>query len=107
MEKLAVLVERSQQRDEVAYAAIIEQFKNMAYGYAFSIVGDFHWSQDIAQDAFIETWECLHTLRNPRAFPGWFKRIVFKHCERFLRGNWTILQHWRYEATQRIESFAQ
>ncbi len=57
----------------------------MAYGCAYSIVGDFHLAQDIAQDAFVEAYRHLSDLRTPEAFPGWFRRIVLKCCDRTTR----------------------
>ena len=57
----------------------------MAYGYAYSILGDFHLAEDAAQEAFIEAYRCLASLRDVDAFPGWFRRIVHKHCDRLTR----------------------
>lgn len=85
MSIMVELIKQSQKGNESAFAAVIERFKNMAYGYAVSIIGDFHWAEDAAQEAFIEAWTCLPQLRAPEAFSSWFKKIVFKHCERFLR----------------------
>ena len=58
----------------------------MAYGYAYAILGDFQLAQDAAQEAFIEAYRQLADLKEPKAFPGWLKRIVFKHCDRLTRG---------------------
>jgi RNA polymerase sigma factor (sigma-70 family) len=58
----------------------------MAYGCSYSILGDFVLAQDAAQEAFIEAYRDLPKLRQPAAFPGWFRRIVFKHCDRLTRG---------------------
>ncbi len=45
----------------------------------------FHLAEDAAQEAFVGAWTELPRLREPAAFPGWFKRIVFMRCSRFLR----------------------
>ncbi|MHC4648025.1 MAG: sigma-70 family RNA polymerase sigma factor, partial [Planctomycetota bacterium] len=42
-------------------------------------------AEDAAQDAFIEAYERLGELRNPAAFPGWFRKVLFKQCDRVLR----------------------
>ena len=57
----------------------------MAVGYAFSLTGDFHLAEDAAQDAFMGAYLDIGSLREGAAFPGWFRRIVFKHCDRITR----------------------
>ncbi|MBI1926809.1 sigma-70 family RNA polymerase sigma factor [Candidatus Poribacteria bacterium] len=86
MENLKSLVIRAQAGDLDAYSTLVQQFQDMAVGYACSILGDFHLAQDAAQEAFIEAYNNLSKLREPVAFPGWFRRIVFKHCDRLTRG---------------------
>ena len=85
MEELRSLVTRAYGGDPDAYGRIVRRFQDMAYGYAYSILSDFHLAEDAAQEAFIEGYRCLSNLRNPAAFPGWFRRIVFKHCDRLRR----------------------
>ncbi len=57
----------------------------MAFGYAYSILGDLHAAEDAAQEAFLEAYRCLSRLRCPAAFPGWFRKIVLKSCDRLTR----------------------
>jgi len=57
----------------------------MGYGYAFSILGDVQLAEDATQEAFVEAYRSLPTLRHPEAFAAWFRRIVFKYCDRILR----------------------
>jgi RNA polymerase sigma factor (sigma-70 family) len=85
MEELAQLVVRAQSGDIAAYTGIVQRFQHMAYGYASSLLGNFTWAEDAAQEAFIDAYRYLPDLREPAAFPGWFRRIVFKHCDRLLR----------------------
>jgi len=85
VEELRTLVERARTGDLEAYGEIVRRFQDMAYGYAYSLLGDFHLAQDAAQEAFVQAYRDLTALREPAAFPGWFRRIVFKHCDRILR----------------------
>ena len=55
-------------------------------GYAYSILGDFHLAEDAVQEAFIEAYPIISKVYDPVAFPGWFRRIIFKHCNRLTRG---------------------
>ena len=85
MDELRPLVERAQKGDLEAYGEIVRRFQDMAYGYAYSILGDFHLAQDAAQEAFVQAYRDLSALRLPAAFPGWLRKIVFKHCDRLTR----------------------
>ena len=86
MEELGSLIKRAQAGDLDAYGVIVRQFQDMAVGYAYSILGDFHLAQDAVQEAFIEAYPILSRVYGPLAFPGWFRRIIFKHCNRLTRG---------------------
>jgi len=68
-----------------AYGRLVERFRDMACGYAYAIVGDFHLAEDVAQEAFIAAFDKLGQLRKPEAFPGWFRRIVRSECGRATR----------------------
>ncbi len=85
MEELRTLVVQAQAGSSGAYDRIVERFQDMAVGYAYSILGDFHLAEDAAQEAFVGAYADLHTLRDPAAFPGWFRRIVFMRCSRLTR----------------------
>jgi RNA polymerase sigma factor (sigma-70 family) len=85
-ESISLLVKRARSGDLEAFAQLIGRFQAMAYGYAYSILGDFPLAQDATQEAFLEAHRKLDDLREPAAFPGWFRRIVFKYCDRIARG---------------------
>jgi RNA polymerase sigma factor (sigma-70 family) len=69
----------------VAFDAIVMTFQDMAYACAYAVLGDFHLAEDASQQAFITAWQKIHQLREPAAFPGWFKRIVLTECHRMTR----------------------
>lgn len=79
------LVNRAKDNDPAAFTELVQRFQDMATGYAFSLLGDFHLAQDAAQEAFLEVSRHLHQLRLPQAFPGWLRKAVFKHCDRIRR----------------------
>jgi RNA polymerase sigma factor (sigma-70 family) len=84
--ELATLVNASRAGDADAYAEIVRRFERMARATGCALLGDVHRAEDAAQDAFIEAFYALPQLRDAAAFPGWFRRIVFKQCERQMRG---------------------
>jgi len=90
--ELERLVRLSQAGDAEAYTQIVERFQNMALGYAYAFLNDYPQAQDAAQEAFIEAYHSVASLRKPLAFPAWFKRILFKHCDRLVRGKRPALE---------------
>ncbi len=85
MDELRTQVVAAQHGDAEAFGEIVERFRAMAVATGYAMLGDVHLAQDAAQDAFIEAYLSLHALREPAAFPGWFRRIVHKNADRQLR----------------------
>ena len=83
---LPTLVRAAQAGDLDAFGQVVQRFQDLAYAVAYTVVGDAHLAQDAAQEAFIEAFLCLASLREPAAFPGWFRRIVVKRADRLVRG---------------------
>jgi RNA polymerase sigma factor (sigma-70 family) len=69
-----------------AFCELVRSFQDMAYACAYAVLGDFHLAEDAAQEAFISAWQKLGQLREPEAFPGWFRRVVLTECNRLSRG---------------------
>jgi len=68
-----------------AFGELVIRFQDMAFACAFAVLGDAYLAQDTAQEAFVVAWQKLAQLREPAAFPGWFKRIVLTQCSRLTR----------------------
>lgn len=90
MNDLAALVTRAQHGDAEAYETLVRRFQDMAVGYSYAVLGDLQLAEDAAQEAFIAAYYDLGALREPAAFPGWFRRIVFKYADRLRRGKQTL-----------------
>src|SRR5690349_13582204 len=86
MSDVGLLVEAVRQGDLDAFNAVVRRFQGMAYAVAYDRVGDAHLAEDAAQEAFLEAYFALTSLREPAAFPGWFRRIVVKQGDRLTRG---------------------
>jgi RNA polymerase sigma factor (sigma-70 family) len=82
---LESVLQRAATGDADAFGLIVRRFQDMAVGYAFSILGDFQLAEDAAQEAFVQAYQDLWQLRDPRAFPAWFRRLIFKQCDRLTR----------------------
>ena len=86
MERLAALVIAAQAGDGEAFSEITRRFRDNAHARAFAVLGDYQLAEDAVQEAFAEAFLNLDKLREPAAFPGWFKRIVIKRIDRLIRG---------------------
>ena len=72
------------QRHE-AFGRLVERCQDMAYGYAYCLIGEASLAQDAAQESFLIAYRELGQLREPSAFPSWLKRIVQSQCNRLRR----------------------
>ena len=82
---LPEIIERAQGGEHEAYRDLVLRFQDMAVGYAFSMLNDFHLAEDAAQEALVAAFFELHTLRTPGAFIPWLRTVVRKHCDRITR----------------------
>jgi RNA polymerase sigma factor (sigma-70 family) len=86
MEPLDKLVIAARAGDRSAYAQVVARFEVSAQTWAFHALRDRQLAEDAVQEAFAEAFLNLDKLREPAAFPGWFKRIVIKRVDRITRG---------------------
>jgi DNA-directed RNA polymerase specialized sigma24 family protein len=61
---------------QAAFNGLVKRYQNMVYGCAYAVLRDFHQAEDVAQESFIDAYLNLDKLENPKAFPGWLRRIV-------------------------------
>jgi RNA polymerase sigma factor (sigma-70 family) len=85
VEDIARIIDQVRSGDKHAYEPIVGRFQDMAVAYGFATLGDWQLAEDAAQEAFIAAYCELPTLRDPQAFPAWFRRIVIKHIDRIRR----------------------
>ena len=85
MKTLQAYVLHAQKGEEDAFAELVRRFQDMAVGYAYTLVDDFHLAEDVAQNAFVVAFDELNKLKDAAAFPGWFRNIVFTQCQRMKR----------------------
>ena len=86
MQPISSLVIAAQNGDKDSFSALVQRFQGMAYTSAYSMLRDVQLAEDVAQEAFVEAYLHLPTLREPDAFPGWFRRILLRQGDRLIRG---------------------
>lgn len=71
--------------DRDRYEELVQKYKRMVYGIAWSHLGDRDLSEDVAQETFVKAFSYLGTLRSPDRFPGWLAQIARNVCNTFGR----------------------
>ena len=72
----AVLVERSRDGDQDAYAELVTRYQAIAARTAYVITGTAADAEDVAQDAFVKAYYALDRFRPGAPFRPWLLRIV-------------------------------
>ncbi|HUT75102.1 MAG TPA: sigma-70 family RNA polymerase sigma factor [Armatimonadota bacterium] len=70
------LVDATLSGDHDAFGELVARYQDAVFGVAFHLVGDFEEARDIAQEAFINAYVQLPTLRSPDRFGRWLFRIA-------------------------------
>jgi RNA polymerase sigma-70 factor (ECF subfamily) len=85
------VVERAAQGDQAAFAILATGHVDRCYALAYRILRDTHRAQDATQQALLNAWRDLATLRDPDRFDAWLHRIVVHACYVESRGErrWT------------------
>lgn len=72
--------------DEQNFAALYEAMYSPMRGFAFvRLARDAQAAEDAVQDAFIEIYRSIQSLKEPRAFPKWAMTILARICARKTR----------------------
>jgi RNA polymerase sigma factor (sigma-70 family) len=82
---LTELLERCQNGEHEAIVMLITRFQAWALDFAASLLYDSSLAEDAVQEAFVVALQQLATLRNPAAFPGWFRQILRTRINRMNR----------------------
>ena len=79
------LVTRALEGDKEAFGEIVHQYSALMLRTAWMIVGDRDIAEDAVQDALIQAWQHLPSLREASALRPWLMRIVVNQCISFKR----------------------
>ncbi len=86
------LIHRILSGDEAAFSALVRKYQKSVHALAWRKIGDFHIAEEIAQDAFLQAYKNLATLRNPNQFAGWIYVIANNLCKRWHQNNKPAMQ---------------
>ena len=86
------LIHRVLSGDDAAFSALVRKYQKSVHALAWRKIGDFHIAEEIAQDAFLQAYKNLATLRNPSQFAGWLYVIANNLCKRWHQSNKPAMQ---------------
>ena len=76
------LVERAQQGDQDAFARLVDDSSDRLYRVAYRILRDPDDARDATQQALLEAWRDLPSLRDAERWEAWSYRLVVHACYR-------------------------
>ena len=74
------LVEQAQRGDRVAFERLVEPWIEPAFRTALAILGRDADARDATQDALLDAWRNIRSLRDPDRFDAWLGRIHVNAC---------------------------
>ena len=81
------LIQQILQGDPDAFSPLVKKYQKGVHALVWRKIGDFHIAQEITQDAFLNAYQKLGTLKNHNLFAGWLYVIASNLCLDYLRRN--------------------
>src|SRR5712692_758291 len=85
MSEQRILVARALRGDKDAFDDIFDRYSGLMLRTAYGIVKDQDIAEDAVQNALIQAWQHLPSLRETGALRSWLLRIVVNQCISFKR----------------------
>ena len=86
------LIERAQQGDSEAFAALFHAHKARIYSICLRMTNNTAQAEDLTQDAFLQVFRKLSTFKGNSALSTWLYRIAVN----------TVLMHFRKKALKQV-----
>ncbi|MEW5807621.1 MAG: RNA polymerase sigma factor [Acidobacteriota bacterium] len=79
------IIRKCQKGATEPFKVLVDRYKEKAYFFALSIVGNCEDAHDLSQEAFIKAYRSLKYFKIDYKFSSWFFRILRNLCIDFLR----------------------
>ena len=76
----ADLVRRSLNGDRAAFGELAERYARQVAAVTYAMIRDREKARDLAQEAFLEAYEALRSLREAARFGAWLVGIARRRC---------------------------
>jgi RNA polymerase sigma-70 factor (ECF subfamily) len=71
-------IDRVKAGDSLAYAFLVDKYKNMAFTIALKVTGNREEAEDVAQEGFLKAYQQLGTFAGRSRFSTWLYTIVYR-----------------------------
>ena len=78
--------------DDELFNALVQKYQKSVHTLVWQKIGDFHYAEEITQDAFLQAYEKLSTLKDPSQFAGWLYVIANRLCIAWIRRQRPVMQ---------------
>ena len=79
------LIQRVLTGDENAFSTLVRKYQKPVHALVWRKIGDFHIAEEITQDAFLQAYKELATLKKQHRFARWLSVIATRGCIAWLR----------------------
>lgn len=80
-------ITQAQNNNQQAFTALYDEYKNLVYCLIKNRITNDSDIQDVMQEAFINAFNSIHTLKEPKKFKNWLLSIADKKAVDFYRRN--------------------
>ena len=99
----AKLIRQVLQGDPDAFGPLVKKYQKGVHALVWRKIGDFHIAQEITQDAFLNAYQKLGTLKNHNLFAGWLYVIASNLSLDWLRKNRLPMESLDVEDTNEVD----
>ena len=71
--------------DQTAYEPLVEAYQGRIFAFVAGRIRDFSATEDIVQNAFVEAYMHLKSLKSPEKFSGWLRGIALNLSNKWLQ----------------------
>ena len=93
------LIHRILSGEDEAFSVLVRKYQRRVHALIWRKIGDFHIAEEITQDAFLQAYKKLSTLKNPKLFDGWLYVIANRLCLNWIQRNKPAIRQQSIEAT--------
>ncbi len=83
--ELQQIIDSVHEGDTQAFAQLVSRYRDMAFGYALTLLDQEQAAEDAVQEALVIAYTHLDRLEQPQAFGAWLRGIVRHQCYRARR----------------------
>ncbi len=84
------LIRAAQQGDKAAFNMLVERYTDWMHRASLRMINQPDIAKELAQEAILQAYLSLGSLRDPTRFQGWLHGILRNICHSYLRGNQSV-----------------